>query len=170
MQLIYDTDNVARCRFFVLQGDGSALLWMPDIELLGILKIMCEVVEDQQAYRKSDPQTMEPTGTLSCRANMDTILIASQTVQISLMVTQTCQIISSPVQTKRQTRKQADYLNKKITAHLIMYPWELDVLKGHSNCRLEGAGAHTRPHSGGQHMHFKNHSGRSWNNCRNSRK
>ena len=45
---------VARYRFFVVPGVGPALLGMPDIELLGILKIMCEVVQDQQTDRKSD--------------------------------------------------------------------------------------------------------------------
>ena len=39
-------DKIARCRFFVVPGDGQELLGMPDIELLSILKIMCEVVDD----------------------------------------------------------------------------------------------------------------------------
>ena len=37
-------DKTARCRFFVVPGDDPALLAVPDIELLGILKIMCEGV------------------------------------------------------------------------------------------------------------------------------
>ena len=40
--------NVARCRFSLVPGDGPALAGMPDIQLLGMLKIMCEVVEHQQ--------------------------------------------------------------------------------------------------------------------------
>ena len=39
-------DKIVRCTFFVVPGDGQALLGMPDIELLDILKIMCEVEED----------------------------------------------------------------------------------------------------------------------------
>ena len=64
-------DKVVRCRFFVVLGDGSVLLEMPDIELLGILKITCDVVEDQQLGRKLNSQTMDPTDTLNCRANME---------------------------------------------------------------------------------------------------
>ena len=36
--------KIARCMFFVVPGDGSALLGMSDIEFLGILKITCGVV------------------------------------------------------------------------------------------------------------------------------
>ena len=39
-------DKCTKCKFFVVLCDGPALLGMPDIELLGMLKIMCEVVED----------------------------------------------------------------------------------------------------------------------------
>ena len=53
------------CVFAVL-GDGPALLGMPDIELIGIIKIMSEVVEDQWVDRKFDSQTMAPASTLSC--------------------------------------------------------------------------------------------------------
>ena len=33
--------KVARCRFLVVPGNGPVLLGMPDIDLLGTLKIMC---------------------------------------------------------------------------------------------------------------------------------
>ena len=36
-------DKIAKCRLFVVPGDGPALLGIPDIELLGIVKITCEV-------------------------------------------------------------------------------------------------------------------------------
>ena len=43
-------DKTARCRTF----GGLVLLGIPDIELLGILQIMCEAVGCQQADRKFD--------------------------------------------------------------------------------------------------------------------
>ena len=43
---------------------------MPDIELLGILKIMCDVVEGQQADMKYNSQTIEPPITLSCKVKI----------------------------------------------------------------------------------------------------
>ena len=42
---------------------------MLDIEVLGLIKIMFEVVEDQQVDRKFDSLTTEPTVTLNCRIN-----------------------------------------------------------------------------------------------------
>ena len=55
-------DKVVRYRFFIFPGDDQALLWMPDIYLPGILKIMCEVVRDQQADGRFDTQTIETIG------------------------------------------------------------------------------------------------------------
>ena len=48
-------DKVARCRFFVVPGYGLAFLGMHDIELLGILMIMCNVIGNQQAGRSLTP-------------------------------------------------------------------------------------------------------------------
>ena len=39
--------EVAKWTFFIVPDDVPVLLGMPDIELLGILNIMCELVEDQ---------------------------------------------------------------------------------------------------------------------------
>ena len=44
-------DKVVRCRFFVVLGIGPALLGMPDIELLVLLKIMYEVLNQKQTGR-----------------------------------------------------------------------------------------------------------------------
>ena len=49
--------------------DGTALPGMPDIELLGILKLMCEVVEDQLAGNMFDYQTIQPSSGYSYKAN-----------------------------------------------------------------------------------------------------
>ena len=51
--------------------DGPALLGMPDIELLGILKIMSEEEEGQQAARKFNSQTIKQPSAPSCTANID---------------------------------------------------------------------------------------------------
>ena len=61
--------NTARFRFFVVSGDGPALLGMPEIELLDILKTMCTVVEYQQADRTFDSQTMKPFSNLSYKVH-----------------------------------------------------------------------------------------------------
>ena len=46
--------------------DGPALLGIPDIKLLNILKIMCDVIEGQQADRKFKSQAIEPSSAPSC--------------------------------------------------------------------------------------------------------
>ena len=62
-------DKNAKCRFFVVPGDGPALLGMPDIELLHILKIMCDMIGDPHNNRKLDLQTAEASNCPDCRTN-----------------------------------------------------------------------------------------------------
>ena len=46
-------------RFFPVTVDGQALLGMPDIELLSILRIACDVTYEPHEGRKFDSQTTE---------------------------------------------------------------------------------------------------------------
>ena len=62
-------DEIARCGFPV--GYISTLPGMPDIELLSLLKEMCDVMESQRAQRKFKSQTMKPLSAMSCKANTD---------------------------------------------------------------------------------------------------
>ena len=59
-------NKVTRFRYFVVQGDSPALLEMPDIELLGILKIMCKEVE----YQLGEGKTKQPSNGYGCKANI----------------------------------------------------------------------------------------------------
>ena len=63
-------DKTAKCRFFTVP-DGPALPGMSDIELLGLLKIMCELVGCQQVELKYDSQTIKLSRAPSCKANTD---------------------------------------------------------------------------------------------------
>ena len=54
----------------MVPGDGPALFGMPDIVLLGILKITCEVTDSQQTGNKFDSQIMQPIGIPKCKAHM----------------------------------------------------------------------------------------------------
>ena len=44
---------------------------MPDIELLGILSLICDAVKGQQTDKKLNFKTMKPSRALSCNANQD---------------------------------------------------------------------------------------------------
>ena len=57
-----------RRRFFIVPGDSPALLGMPDIELLDIHKITCDVPDDQQMDSKFNSNTVEPSNSLSYKA------------------------------------------------------------------------------------------------------
>ena len=62
-----------------MPGSGPAFLGMPDIELLGIMRVICETVGNKTANRKFETQTrhaqdyqnckrkQEPTGKAICR-------------------------------------------------------------------------------------------------------
>ena len=64
-------DKIARFRFLVVPGDSPALLGLPAIKLLNILKIKCDKVEGQQAHWKFVSLTMESSSTLRCKVNID---------------------------------------------------------------------------------------------------
>ena len=64
-------DKPTRCRFFVVSEDTLALLGMPDIELLGILKIVCEAVGGQEEDRKCNSETIKMSSSASCKENTD---------------------------------------------------------------------------------------------------
>ena len=49
-------NKIARCTFFIVPGNGPAMLGMSDIELLGILKMMFDVVERTQRDRRFTPE------------------------------------------------------------------------------------------------------------------
>ena len=65
---LYYKDKSAKCRFPV---DGPALLGMPDKELLGIWKTMCDMIEGQQVDREFNSEAREPYNALSCKVNTD---------------------------------------------------------------------------------------------------
>ena len=62
-------DKSANCRFLVVPGDGPALLWMPDIQLLNILRITCEVIGDLHKSRKINSQIIEASNNPSCKTS-----------------------------------------------------------------------------------------------------
>ena len=62
-------DNVNKCRFFVVPGNGPVLLQVLDIEVLGILKITCEVIDSQLASSKYDSHIAWLTDIRKCKTH-----------------------------------------------------------------------------------------------------
>ena len=54
-----------------MPGDGPALLRMPDIESLGIIRVMFETIIYKTAGRKFDMQTRHLADCQNCRTNRD---------------------------------------------------------------------------------------------------
>ena len=54
-----------------MPGDGPALLRMVDIELLGIITVMCETMDDKTTSRKLDLQTRHAADSQNCQTNRD---------------------------------------------------------------------------------------------------
>ena len=88
-------DKFARCRLFVLPGHSPALLDMPDIKLLDLVKILHEGVGDQQADRKFNFQIIQPCKGLSCKANKGK-KIKTHDSDVNDVLIQEWQIISGP--------------------------------------------------------------------------
>ena len=62
-------DKSMKCRFFLVYGEGPALLGMPDIKLLNILSIMCEVISKPPESRMFHSQTKDSSSSPSCITN-----------------------------------------------------------------------------------------------------
>ena len=60
-------NNVAKCRSSVVPGNDPGLLGMSNIEVLGILKIIYEVINSQKTGRNFDSQIMQPKGVLKIK-------------------------------------------------------------------------------------------------------
>ena len=118
-------DKSAKCRRCVVPGDGPPLLGMPENELLDILKIMCEVVGDQQADRKLESQTIQPSNSPRCKANR-----SQQTKRDYVGVNDANSNMSDHLRSsmnKTADKRASKVLMPKI--HSEMFFQELDILK-----------------------------------------
>ena len=62
-------DKCVTCRFFLGPGERPALLGIPDLTLLSILRITCNVIGKPHESRKVDSQTIEISISPSCKTN-----------------------------------------------------------------------------------------------------
>ena len=62
-------DKSIKYRFFVVPGNGPALFAMPDIKLLSMITVTCDVMGEPCERRKCNSQTIEMSNRSSCRTN-----------------------------------------------------------------------------------------------------
>ena len=62
-------NKCVRCRFFVVPGNGPALLGIPDIELLSILRITCDIRGELHENKKFYSKAIDISSSPSCKAN-----------------------------------------------------------------------------------------------------
>ena len=112
-------DKCVECRFFVMPGDGPALLGMPDVELFGIIRAMSDQIYNKTTDRKFDSKSGMQQKNQSCKANRHpqsqmqiTQVVTKPTYPVILILVQTkliCQIIFHSSDHKEDKR-----LNKTI--------------------------------------------------------
>ena len=68
---IRHSDKCVKCRFFVVLCDGPAVLGMPDIELLGVIRVICEAIDNETNDKKLDVQTRHQADSQNCSTNRD---------------------------------------------------------------------------------------------------
>ena len=91
-------------------GVYPALLGIPGVELCGIMRVMCETVENKTIGRKFDMQTrhlavriVEQTGTYR-QSQMKTAQVQTNPPSMIILIP-LCQIILIPVTAKKQTKE-----------------------------------------------------------------
>ena len=105
---------------------------MPDTELLTILKIMSDVV-GQEDSRKFNSQAVEPSIIQSCKINTD---IEGRSGNVNVTDSNSNMPAYFRPSTSRQADKKASELIKtNYTVTVVMFFHELSVSRAHSNCR-----------------------------------
>ena len=67
---IKHNDKCVNCRFLLVPGNGLILLRMLDIELLSIIRVMCEIIGNKATNKKFETQT-RPGDSQNCKTNKD---------------------------------------------------------------------------------------------------
>ena len=73
VELNLNINNIQKmCRFFVLPGNGQALLDMPDVDMLNIIKITCNTIGTHGNYSMpiTAVQTQPPTRVQTCEQTL----------------------------------------------------------------------------------------------------
>ena len=68
---IRHSDKCVKCRFLVVPGNGPALFGMPDIELLSMIRVMCETIDNKINDKRFDAQTRYAADSQNCSTNRD---------------------------------------------------------------------------------------------------
>ena len=116
-------------RFFVVQGESPVLLGIPEKELLGILKIMCEVTGDPHNRRMLNSQTMQAPNGPSCKANKGQ-QIKKDNVDLNDLNSNMLDYFRSSINRPGDKRATQALINK-IHNEFSDFFQELDVLKAH---------------------------------------
>ena len=121
-----------KCRFFVIGGDGPTLLGILEIELFGIIRVICDTIENKTTGMKFDSQTKHVADSPNCKTNKDPQAKPDESsrskdkIKLSDYLNSSkrkliCQIISIPVTTKKQTKEQVRQSQVEYTINLMFF-------------------------------------------------
>ena len=154
------------CVFFVVPGNGQALLRMPDTTVLNIINLNIDSIQAEITKCKNKQRT----GNTCCFGGLyrDTEVINKQDANGQNDQNKSNKSINyfhSSKDTDADKRKNSALTQKihKTFDNILMV---LGSLKAHSHYSINLTANHTKHCQGIWHMHYKNHSRRSWSACK----
>ena len=130
--------------FFVVPGNGSAFLWMSDIELLSIIRVMCETIDNKGTDRKFDVLTMHAADSQNCKigtpkqGQMQIAQVKTEPAYpVILILAQKsyAKLFSFPATTMKLTREQVRQSQTQCTTNLMTFSLVKDALKAYYLCK-----------------------------------
>ena len=153
--------------YFVVPGNGQALLRMPDMAALNIINLKIDSIQAEVAECKTNRVQETHTGLEGC-SNMDAGVITKQDANgQNDQINSNKSIIYLYSSTNIDAGKiKSSTMVQKYTKHLATFLMVLGVSKAHSHCSLNPTASRIRHHQGMWHMHYINPSRKSWSTCR----
>ena len=156
-----------QCVFFVVPGNGQALLRMPDMAALNIINLNFDSIQVEIAECKTN-RGQETHAVAEACANMDAGAITKQNAngqndQHNSNKSTNYFYSSNNIDTDK---RKSSAMTQKIHNTFGNVFNGMGASKAHFHCSLSPTASHTKCHPGIFHMYYKNHSRRSWTTFR----
>ena len=151
--------------FFVVLGNGQALLGMPDTAVLNILNLNIDSIQAQVVNCRTNWEQETHKVAEGC-TNTNTAGIIKQKSNSQNQSTKLINYFYSSKDTEAGKRQSNDMMQKYIT-HMAMFLMALGASKAHFHYSLNLTAIHTKHHQGMWHMHYRSLSKKNWSDYKN---
>ena len=153
--------------YFVVPGNGQALLRMPHTAVLNIINLNIDSIQAEMAECKTNRGQETHAAAEGC-TNMDAGVITTQDANGQNVQNNSNKSINyfySSNNIDADKRKSSATMQKiyEILGNVFN---SIGCFKGTFSLQLKSNASHTKFHPGMWHMHYKKHSRRSWNGYR----